>query len=122
MRISHWSSDLGSSDLIGHRGDRAHALWDVLRGRAPRRMVQVLHDVSFALRQGESLGIIGANGAGKSTLLKLITGVLTPSTGQVQRRGRIGALLELGARSEERRVGQEGVSTCRSRWWPDHYK
>lgn len=95
--------------VVGQRGDRAHALWDVLRGRAPRRMVQVLHDVSFALRPGESLGIIGANGAGKSTLLKLITGVLTPSSGHVQRLGRIGALLELGAGFHPEYSGRDNV-------------
>ncbi|PIQ36432.1 MAG: sugar ABC transporter ATP-binding protein [Lysobacterales bacterium CG17_big_fil_post_rev_8_21_14_2_50_64_11] len=95
--------------VIGQRGDRAHALWDVLRGRAPRRTVQVLHDVSFTLRPGESLGIIGENGAGKSTLLKLLTGVLTPSTGQVQRRGRIGALLELGAGFHPEYSGRDNV-------------
>lgn len=95
--------------IVGHRGDRAHALWDVLRGRPPRRVVEVLQNVSFTLRPGESLGIIGANGAGKSTLLKLITGVLTPSTGHVQRRGRIGALLELGAGFHPEYSGRENV-------------
>ncbi|MEO5595855.1 MAG: ATP-binding cassette domain-containing protein [Lysobacteraceae bacterium] len=83
--------------IVGQRGDRVHALWDILRGRAPRRTVSVLEDVSFSVRRGESLGIIGENGAGKSTLLKLITGVLTPSSGSVHTQGRIGALLELGA-------------------------
>ncbi len=83
--------------IVGQRGDRVHALWDILRGLAPRRTVSVLGDVSFSVRRGESLGIIGENGAGKSTLLKLITGVLTPSSGSVHTQGRIGALLELGA-------------------------
>ena len=90
--------DLGKRyPIVGHRGDRMHALWDIVRGRPPRRTVSVLADVSFEVRRGESLGIVGENGAGKSTLLKLITGVLTPSSGSVSTHGRIGALLELGA-------------------------
>ena len=68
-----------------------------MRGHPPRRTVSVLEDVSFEVRRGESLGIVGENGAGKSTLLKLITGVLTASSGSVKTHGRIGALLELGA-------------------------
>ena len=83
--------------VVGQRGDRVHALWDVLRGRPPRRVASVLEDISFSVRPGESLGIVGENGAGKSTLLKLVTGVLTPSAGSVRTRGSIGALLELGA-------------------------
>ncbi|MDX2300734.1 MAG: ABC transporter ATP-binding protein [Xanthomonadaceae bacterium] len=95
--------------VVGHRGDRARALWDVLRGRAPRRVATVLEGVSFTLRRGESLGIIGANGAGKSTLLKLITGVLTPSNGHVRSHGRIGALLELGAGFHPEYSGRDNV-------------
>ena len=56
-----------------------------------------LDDISFDLAAGESLGIIGENGAGKSTLLKVVAGVITPTRGSVDVRGRVGALLELGS-------------------------
>ncbi|HEY9144399.1 MAG TPA: ABC transporter ATP-binding protein, partial [Arenimonas sp.] len=95
--------------VLGHRGDRLSALWDVLRGRTPRRVVSVLQDVGFEVLPGESLAIIGENGAGKSTLLKLITGVLTPSAGSVHTRGSIGALLELGAGFHPELSGRDNV-------------
>ena len=56
-----------------------------------------LNGIDMDIRQGECVGIIGTNGSGKSTILKIITGVLTPSSGEVQVNGRISALLELGA-------------------------
>jgi len=95
--------------VLGHRGDRAHALWDLLRGRAPRRHVVVLDGISFEVHPGQSLGIIGENGAGKSTLLKLITGVLTASAGSIETRGSVGALLELGAGFHPEYSGRENV-------------
>ena len=52
-----------------------------------------LNGLSFNVKKGETVGIIGTNGSGKSTILKIITGVLTPSTGQVQVNGKISALL-----------------------------
>ena len=56
-----------------------------------------LNTISFTVEKGQTVGIIGTNGSGKSTILKIITGVLTPTSGQVEVKGKISALLELGA-------------------------
>jgi len=76
---------------------RVKLVFDLLRGRGVARAFRALDDVSFDLAAGESLGIIGENGAGKSTLLKIVAGVITPTRGRVDVRGRVGALLELGS-------------------------
>jgi len=66
-------------------------------------------DISFDLFEGETLGIIGVNGAGKSTILKIIAGVIEPSSGEVIRRGRVTALLELGTGFNEQMSGHENI-------------
>ena len=68
-----------------------------------------LSHVNFEVKKGETVGIIGTNGSGKSTMLKLITGVLTPTSGQIHVDGRISALLELGAGFNMEYTGIENV-------------
>lgn len=68
-----------------------------------------VQDVSFSVRQGECLALLGQNGAGKSTLLKLLNGILRPDQGQVRMRGRIGALIEVGAGFHPMLTGRENV-------------
>lgn len=68
-----------------------------------------LKDVSFALEKGEILGLVGPNGCGKSTLLQIVSGILQPTRGRVVTRGRIAALLELGAGFNPEFSGRENI-------------
>jgi ABC-type polysaccharide/polyol phosphate transport system ATPase subunit len=76
---------------------------------APRERFYALRDVSFAIDAGESLGIMGNNGAGKSTLLNIATSLCPPNEGSIRVKGRVAALLELGAGFHPDLTGAENV-------------
>ena len=68
-----------------------------------------VHDVGFELRRGECLGLIGRNGAGKTTLLKMLNGLIKPDEGRIEMRGRVGALIALGAGFNPILTGRENI-------------
>ena len=83
-----------------------------LSGYAPKQYFDefwALQNISFEVRKGETVGIIGCNGSGKSTLLQMICGTLNPTHGSIQTSGRIAALLELGSGFNPEFSGRENV-------------
>lgn len=89
----------------------AHRLWQALLGKRKTfyKDFWALQDVSFDIRRGETVGIVGRNGSGKSTLLQMIAGTLNPTQGAISVKGRVAALLELGSGFNPEFTGRENV-------------
>lgn len=94
--------------LYNKKSDRVR---EVLRtGKQYHKLFYALHDVSFSVQRGETIGIVGTNGSGKSTLLKILAGVTVPTSGTVEIHGKVSALLELGAGFNPEYNGLENIA------------
>ncbi|MDQ3991315.1 MAG: ABC transporter ATP-binding protein [Actinomycetota bacterium] len=96
FRLYHERPDSMKERILRFRGTRAEDFW-------------ALRDVTHRIAEGQTVGLVGANGSGKTTLLKIIGGILRPTEGRVTTRGRIAALLALGAGFHPELTGRENV-------------
>ncbi|MGM9665228.1 MAG: ABC transporter ATP-binding protein, partial [Eubacteriales bacterium] len=81
----------------------------LVKGKLERQKKRILDNISFDVKRGESIGLIGHNGAGKSTLLKLITGILKPTEGSIKVNGLVAPLLNLGAGFDYEATAKENI-------------
>ena len=88
--------------------DRVKEVFSIV-GKQYSKKFMALNNINISVKKGETVGIIGTNGAGKSTLLKIVTGVLSPSSGEVKVNGKIAALLELGAGFNQEYTGIQNI-------------
>ncbi len=95
--------------FLQHQRTLKEALQALLLGEKPLEKVEALKNVSFEIKKGETVGIIGRNGAGKSTLLKLIAGVSKPTKGRLKINGQVSPLIELGAGFHPELTGRENI-------------
>ncbi len=110
---------VGTASRVSHRAPRSETPQPVvarnlavtyrLRGARTDGMLSALRDVSFAINEGETLGVIGPNGAGKTTLCKVLSGILKPDQGDVAVAGKITALLTLGAGFNGELTGRDNI-------------
>lgn len=82
---------------------------NIIGGKGWAKKLTVLSNISFDIKKGETVGIVGKNGAGKSTILKLIAGVTYPTTGHIQVSGKVAPLIELGAGFHSELSGYENI-------------